>query len=306
MYKLLRTIIYWALEARVIGFKYSLTLLKLFAQKKVIPFLEANVKDPVLRAKLTPDYTIGCKRIVLSSALYPALTRPNVTLNSKEEGIKEMTETGIVTQDGRQLDLDLIVYSTGYDASDGLISYPVIGKEGKLLADVWSEYPRAYLGTTVSEFPNLFIVFGPNTGIGHTSAIFIIESQMEYIMKSIQVIKRNKLKSLEVSAEAEDKYTRNIHREMEKTVWKQGGCNSWYQSKSGHVVAMYPGFSFTFRRLTSNFRKDHHLFNGNAMMNRVIEIDDASTLTRHLNFTVLIFLVCLVFTLLLGPLLFPY
>ena len=217
-----------------------------------------------------------------------------------------MTETGIITQDGRQLDLDLIVYSTGYDASDGLISYPVIGKEGKLLADVWSEYPRAYLGTTVSEFPNLFIVFGPNTGIGHTSAIFIIESQMEYIMKSIQVIKRNKLKSLEVSAEAEDKYTRNIHREMEKTVWKQGGCNSWYQSKSGHVVAMYPGFSFTFRRLTSNFRKDHHLFNGNAMMNRFIEIDDASTLTGHLNFTVLIFLVCLVFTLLLGPLLFPY
>ena len=88
-------------------------------------------------------------------------------------------------------------------------------------------------------------------------------------MKSIQIIKRNQLKSLEVRAKAEEKYTRNIHREMEKTVWKQGGCNSWYQSKSGHVVAMYPGFSFTFRRLTTNFRKDHHLFNGNAMMSNI-------------------------------------
>ena len=303
-YKFLRTLIYWALELLVIGFKYSTTLLKLTVQKRAIQFLEEKVKDPVLRAKLTPDYTIGCKRMVISNTLYPALTRPNVTLNSKEEGIKEMTETGIITLDGRQLDLDLIVYSTGYDASDGVISYPVIGKGGKSLADVWSEYPRAYLGTTVSGFPNLFIIFGPNTGIGHTSAIFIIESQLEYVMKSIHIIKRNQLKSLEVRAKAEEKYTRNIHREMEKTVWKQGGCNSWYQSKSGHVVAMYPGFSFTFRRLTTNFRKDHHLFNGNAMMSRVIEID--APFTRHFYFTIiLIFLSCLCSFLLLGPFLSP-
>ena len=196
VYNGLRASIYWTLETRMIGFKYSKTALNLFAQKEATRFLKRKVKDPVLRAKLTPDYTIGCKRIILSSCLYPALTRENVSLNSKEQGVKEMTETGIVTEDGQQLDLDLIVYSTGYDATDGLISYPVIGKEGKLLSDVWSEYPRAYLGTTVPDFPNFFIVTGPNTGIGHTSAIFVIESQMNYIMKCIGLIKKNQVKDI--------------------------------------------------------------------------------------------------------------
>lgn len=259
VYKGLRTGIYWALESRVIAFKYSKTLLNVAAQQQALKFLKKQVKDPVLRAKLTPDYTIGCKRIILSNTLYPALTRNNVSLYSKEQGIKEITETGIITQDGQKFDADLIVYSTGYDATDGVISYPVIGKKGTSMADVWSEYPRAYLGTTVPEFPNLFIVTGPNTGIGHTSAIFVIESQMQYIMNSIKLIKEKKLKSLEVKAEAENKYTQHIHSEMKKTVWQQGGCHSWYQSKSGHIIAMYPGFSFTYRRLTSNFRKDHHL-----------------------------------------------
>ena len=261
VYQGLRTGIYWALESRVIGFKYSKTLLNVFAQKEALRFLKKKVKDPVLRAKLTPDYTIGCKRIILSSSLYPALTRSNVSLYSKEQGIQEMTETGIITQDGQQFDVDLIVYSTGYDATDGLISYPVVGRHEKVLTNVWSEYPRAYLGTTVPDFPNYYIVTGPNTGIGHTSAIFVIESQMQYIMDSIQLIIKKKLKSLEVKAEAENKYTQHIHSEMKRTVWQQGGCHSWYQSKSGHVIAMFPGFSFTYRRLASNFRKEHHLFN---------------------------------------------
>lgn len=259
LHKALRTVIYWALESRVIGFKYSKRLLNLVAQRKAERFLEKTIADPVLRAKLTPDYTIGCKRIILSSTLYPALARENVTVHTRDQGIREITETGIVTADGQTLDLDLIVYSTGYDATDGVISYPVVGTGGRRLSDFWQEYPRAYLGTSVPGFPNLFIVTGPNTGIGHTSAIFVIEAQMNYIMKSLAALKKAQRRAIEVRPEAEAAYTGMIHSEMEKTVWKNGGCRSWYQSKSGHVVAMFPGFSFTYRQMANAFKPEHHL-----------------------------------------------
>lgn len=260
LYKLLRKAIYWELESRVVGFKYSQTMLKLAAQNKAVKHINKQISDPVLRAKVTPDYTIGCKRIILSDTLYPALCRDNVSLHDKTQGIKEITETGIITQDGENLDLDLIVYSTGYDATDGVISYPVIGRDKKQLGDFWQEYPRAYLGTSAPGFPNLFIVTGPNTGIGHTSAIVVIEAQMNYIISSIKSLSANNNKVIEVKAEAENRYTQHIHKEMAKTVWKSGGCNSWYQSKSGHVIAMFPGFSFTYQRWTKNFRPADHNF----------------------------------------------
>jgi len=256
----LRTAIYWQLETRVVGFKYSKTALNLMAQQKAVRFLGEQVKDPELRQKLTPDYTIGCKRIILSSTLYPALCRENVTLHDKHQGIAEIYEHGIRTMDGEDLELDVIIYSTGYDATDGAISYAVEGRGGKTIADFWRDYPRAYLGTALPGFPNLFVVTGPNTGIGHTSAIFVIESQMEYIMKSIAEVEAKQARSLEVLPEAEERYTAMVHREMKRTVWETGGCNSWYKSKSGRVIAMFPGFSFTFRRLAQDFRPEHHRF----------------------------------------------
>ena len=260
VYKALRTAIYWGLESRVVGFKYSEAMLKLVAQREAIKHIEKQIADPALRKKVTPDFTIGCKRIILSNTLYPAYCRPNVTLHDKTDGIKRITETGIETATGEHVDLDLIVYSTGYDATDGVISYPVVGRQGKTLSSVWNEFPRAYLGTSVPGFPNLFIVTGPNTGIGHTSAIFVIEAQMEYIMKGIDALRKGGKQAIEVKPEAEEQYTRMIHSEMNKTVWKKGGCNSWYQSKSGHVIAMFPGFSFTYRQMASRFKPEHHIF----------------------------------------------
>lgn len=259
-HKLLRWSIYWALEFRVVGFKYSKAALNLFAQKHAERHLAKQVPDPVLRKKLTPDFTIGCKRIILSSTLYPALSRPNVTLHDRHDGIAEINATGIRTAQGQQVDVDLIVWSTGYDATDGVISYPVIGKGGQTLAKRWEEYPRAYLGTAVPGFPNFFIVTGPNTGIGHTSAIFVIESQMNYILGSLKRLAKSGKQSIEVKPEAEAAYTGMVHSEMEKTVWKAGGCKSWYQSKSGHVIAMFPGFSFTYNWLARRFRPEHHEF----------------------------------------------
>lgn len=257
-YKLLRWLLYWQFETRVIAFKYSKPAIHL-VQRQALRFLKQQVPDPVLRAKLTPDFTIGCKRILLSSTYYPALTRPNVTLHSREQGIAALDETGITTTDGQHIDVDLIIWSTGYDATDGVVSYPVTGRQGVQLKDVWSEYPRAYLGTSLPDFPNLFIVTGPNTGIGHTSALFIIEAQMNYILDCIHTLQSKGLRSIEVRPAAERTYTAMIHREMERTVWKSGGCHSWYQSKSGHVIAIFPGFSFSYYRLTRTLKPADHI-----------------------------------------------
>lgn len=260
VYKGLRTAIYWGLESRVVGFKYSKAMLNVVAQRAALKHIKAQLTDPALRAAVTPDYTIGCKRIILSSTLYPALARDNVHLHTREDGVAEINERGIVTTKGTQLDLDLIVYSTGYDATDGVISYPVVGKGGVSVKQQWREFPRAYLGTTLPGFPNFFVVTGPNTGIGHTSAIFVIEAQMEYIRRAIAEVLERGRRSIEVKASAEHDYTTMIHREMKQTVWQSGGCKSWYQSKSGHVIAMFPGFSFTFRQMAKAFKPRHHLF----------------------------------------------
>jgi cation diffusion facilitator CzcD-associated flavoprotein CzcO len=257
-YKLLRWLIYWQFETRVIAFKYSKAAIHM-VQQHALRFLKHQVPDPVLQDRLTPDFTIGCKRVLVSSTYYPALSRPNVTLHTREQGIASIDETGINTQDGQHIDVDLIVWSTGYDATDGVISYPVSGKNTVQLRDVWSQYPHAYLGTSLPDFPNLFIVTGPNTGIGHTSALFIIESQMNYILDCITTLNAKGLRSIEVRRDAERTYTEMIHREMERTVWKSGGCHSWYQSKSGHVIAMFPGFSFSYHRLTRTLKPADHI-----------------------------------------------
>lgn len=258
-YKALRLLIYWWFEVRVIALKYSDFALKVLAKNKAEKHIRKQIQDPVLQRKVTPDFMIGCKRVIVSDTLYPAYARQNVSVYDKSNGIKEITEQGIRTQDGVEHELDIIVYCTGFDATDGVISYPVIGRNGKALADFWEDYPRAYLGTTIPDFPNLFIVTGPNTGIGHTSALFVIESQMIYIMACIEAVSSNAEGVIEVKAEAEERYTLHIHDEMLKTVWHRGGCNSWYKSKSGKVIAMFPGFSFTYRRWAKNFKEHDHI-----------------------------------------------
>lgn len=258
MYQLLRKTIYWALEYRVIAFKYSKRLMRFIGQSEAERFMRKTIKDPELRKKLTPDYLIGCKRILVSSTLYPALQRDNVSLHDRNDSIARITESGIETAQGIQLKLDAIVYATGYQATDGSIPFRVTGRDGKTLEQFWEEFPRAYLGTSMPGFPNLYLVTGPNTGIGHTSALFIIESQMKYILRCLQELQESPAVSIEVKPAAEEEYTDMIHREMRNTVWQVGGCNSWYKSKSGRVIAMYPGFSFVYRWLASRFKRHHH------------------------------------------------
>lgn len=259
-YKLLRSAIYWGLESRILAFKYSDTLMKLLAQDVAAKHIENQISDPEMQKNVTPDYTIGCKRIILSDTLYPALCRKNVHLYTRDHGVGEIDETGINTTKGEKIELDAIVYATGYDATDGVVSYPIVGKGGKSVAEYWEDFPRAYLGTSMPGFPNLFVVTGPNTGIGHTSAIFVIESQMNYIMDAIDQVRSQGKQTIEVDRAAEEQYTDLIHKEMEKTVWQTGGCNSWYKSKSGKVIAMFPGFSFTFHRWARRVKLADHQF----------------------------------------------
>ncbi len=267
-YNTLRVMIYWILEYRLVGFKYSQKLLNALGRRGAEKLIRTQIQDPEMQQRVTPDFEFGCKRVLLSDTLYPAYCRDNVTLFDKHNGIREITEKGIITQDGVEHELDLIVYATGYDATDGVISYPVVGREGTTLAAAWEDYPRAYLGTAAPGFPNLFIVTGPNTGIGHTSALFLIESQMSYIMNCIENLKKRNKQVIEVTADAEEKYTTHIHQEMTRTVWATGGCNSWYKSKSGKVIAMFPGFSFTYRRWANNFKPADHLFYDRPEMSR--------------------------------------
>jgi cation diffusion facilitator CzcD-associated flavoprotein CzcO len=247
------------LEGRVIGFKYSDTVMGAVARDRALRHLHEQIRDPGLRAQLTPDYQIGCKRIILSNDLYPAMAAENTTLHDRQEAIEHLDATGIATTSGRHVDLDIIVWSTGFDATDGLIAYPVVGREGRTLAKTWDPFPRAYLGTTVPWFPNLFLITGPNTGTGHTSAVYMIESQLAYVTRAIEAVATAGATSIEVTPAAEGDYTRTIHRELQRTVWVRGGCHAWYQSESGHVVAMYPGFSFSFRLAAKRFRPEHHV-----------------------------------------------
>ena len=259
VHRVVRTALYWSLETRIVGFKYSYKALEQIAGKVARGHLAQQVPDLELRRLLTPDYTIGCKRVLLSNTLYPALGQPHVTVHGRDDGIAQVTPSGVTCAGGQQVDLDVIVWSTGYDATDGVIPYPVEGRDGRTLSHHWAQFPRAYLGTTVPGFPNLFVVTGPNTGIGHTSAIFVIEAQMEYIARAVGAVREAGARAIEVTPQAEAAYTRMIHREMEHTVWKTGGCSSWYQSRSGHVVAIFPGFSFTYRLKAKKFRPEHHL-----------------------------------------------
>jgi len=259
IYQSIKTIIYAFLELRVIGFKYSNTMLNVVAGRPARKHLKSQIGDDNLRQELTPDFTIGCKRVLLSNQYYPALQKSNCVLHTKEDGLTAFFEHGIETSKGHYVYADIVILATGYRASDSMVSYPVRGRNNIELNQQWEAFPRAYLGTSLPNFPNFFVVTGPNTGIGHTSAIYVIESQMRYILTCVNKILDKQCLSIEPTTEAEKRYTDKVHKDMQRTVWVTGGCNSWYQNDSGKVIAMFPGFSFVFRQLCKKWIKTDHL-----------------------------------------------
>jgi cation diffusion facilitator CzcD-associated flavoprotein CzcO len=248
--RLARTAIYWGREALAVGFLHP--RLGRAAQAMAARHLRRRVPDPALRAKLTPAYAMGCKRVLLSNDYYPALARDNVDV--VVEPIREVRPHGIVTADGVEHGVDTIILGTGFHATDPPIARHIRGRDGRTLADAWTPTMRAYLGTAVAGFPNLFLLLGPNTGLGHTSVVLMIESQLTHIVAALRHLRRTGRVAIEPAPEAERRYAERIDAKMATTVWSVGGCRSWYLDANGHNSTLWPGFATAFRLRLRRFR----------------------------------------------------
>jgi cation diffusion facilitator CzcD-associated flavoprotein CzcO len=245
---------YWIREMRGIGFVLNPKVLE-GSETLLKRFINHSIRDPALRAKVTPEYRAGCKRILISDDYYPALRRPNVELVT--DAIAEIRPHSVVTSDGRETAADVIIYGTGFKATEGVVPVRVYGSGGVELGDAWRDGMQAYLGTSVAGFPNLFLVIGPNTGLGHNSMIFMMEAQYRYILGAIGYLARSKSRSIDVKPDAMRSFNADLQRRMRGTVWETG-CSSWYQDARGKNVSLWPGFTFAFRLLTARFKPKHY------------------------------------------------
>jgi cyclohexanone monooxygenase len=249
--RLAREAIYWGREAYVLGFAVEPKIL-LAAQQIAKRNIAKAIDDPDLRAAVTPDWQIGCKRILISNDWYPMLTRPHVDLVT--DGIERITENAIVAKDGTVREVDVIVVATGFHVTDSPTYERIIGKDGRSLADVWGETgQQAYKGAAVAGFPNMLFLIGPNTGLGHSSMVFMIESQLNYLVGALKERRRRDLATFEVRPEAQRRYNEALQRQMRQTIWTTGGCSSWYLDAHGRNTTLWPGFTFTFRQQTRRF-----------------------------------------------------
>jgi cation diffusion facilitator CzcD-associated flavoprotein CzcO len=244
-----RSALYWRRELTGLGFVVEPRLLGLL-EPLVLRYLARQVRDPVLRKKLTPDYHLGCKRILPTNEYYPALQRPSVELVT--EGIEAIRPGGVLTRDGRERPLDLLILATGFEAAEAVAPFGITGRGGRDLNQAWCDGAEAYLGATVAGFPNLFLLVGPNTGLGHTSMVVMIEAQIAYALSAIQTMRARRLDLVDVLPEAQSRYNAEIHRRLGNTVWASG-CKSWYQTRSGKNTTLWPGLTVEFVRRTRAF-----------------------------------------------------
>lgn len=247
----LRTQIFWENEER-------------FAQRAAIPsllaratelaerHLEAQVPDPELRKKLLPDYQLGCKRVLKSNDYYPALNRSNVTLETSD--IDRIDANGITTADGSRHEIDVLVVATGFEATEPPIATRIFGLDNQSLATRWSGGAEAYQTTSVSSFPNLFIIGGPNTGIGHNSQVYMFEAQVQHVLQALDYMAAQGIGGLEVTAQAEDEFRDRLEKRASTTVWITGGCSTWYvDGRNGRLTTLWPDFSHVFQEEISTF-----------------------------------------------------
>jgi cation diffusion facilitator CzcD-associated flavoprotein CzcO len=237
----LRDLIYWMLELRALGFAVSPKLMAPL-QSMARRHLSKQVADPALRAALTPEYTIGCKRILLSSDYYPALQLPQVSLVTSP--VTSISPSGVLCADGSAHQADVLIYATGFRVVDSVAELNVTGRGGRKLADAWQDGVEAYRGISVDGFPNFYMLLGPNTGLGHTSVVFMIESQIRHVLGCLKLAGPGGV--VEVREPAVRQYNDALQRRLRKAVWTAGGCTSWYLDDTGINRAIWPGFSFEY------------------------------------------------------------
>jgi cation diffusion facilitator CzcD-associated flavoprotein CzcO len=245
----MRAAIYWARETFVLQFRNE--RMRKLATRMAMRQLEQQVPDPELRAKLTPRYELGCKRILPTDEWYPTLMQPNVELIT--EGVREIKPRSIVAADGTEREVDTIIFGTGFHVTDIPIAQRVRGRDGRTLDETWDGSPSAYKGAAVAGFPNLFFLVGPNTGLGHNSIVFMIESQINYVAGALTAMRRRGARVVDVRAEAQAAYNAELDRMTEGTVWVTGGCSSYYIDRNGHNSTIWPTFTWPFRQRTREF-----------------------------------------------------
>ncbi|HEY8482271.1 MAG TPA: NAD(P)/FAD-dependent oxidoreductase [Spirillospora sp.] len=245
LYELNRARIYAVYESRALGFIKYPKLMSL-VEYRFWRNLKEGVADPALRAALVPDYPMGCKRILISSDYYPTLARPHVDLVT--DPIERITPTGVRTA-RRDYDVDVIVYATGFATTEFLAPMKIVGRDGRELNEAWRDGVQAHLGIMVSGFPNLFLLYGPYTNLGHNSIIYMLESQFRYVLGCVEAMRRHGLAWIDVRPDVQDAFTRRVRERMRATVWETG-CRSWYMTADGMVVNNWPGFTFAYRRAT--------------------------------------------------------
>jgi cation diffusion facilitator CzcD-associated flavoprotein CzcO len=247
-----RAAIYCGREAYAAGFVKNPAIMRA-AEGVALRHLRRQVADPGLRARLTPSYRMGCKRILLSSDYYPALTQPNVSLVTA--GIAEIRADSVVAADGTAYQADTLIFGTGFHVTDFPFARRVFGTDGDSLASRWSARPArtAFRGTTTPGFPNLFVLTGPNTGLGHTSQVFMIEAQIRYVLGALLHARGHGADQVEVRPGPQAAYDKMVQRKMGRTVWVTGGCQSWYLDAEGRNVTLWPDFTWVYARQTRRF-----------------------------------------------------
>ena len=235
----LRAVTYWQHEVRAVGFVLAPRLMEA-VERRARSYAKRQLADGDVRAAMTPAYRIGCKRILLSNDFLPALNRSNVTLLTRP--ITRVTPHGVCTEDGVERPADILILATGFRASDPLGDLRIVGRDGADLAQAWRDRVPTRLGLAVNGFPNLFLLGGPNTGLGHNSVVFMLEAQIDHVLDCLRRMWSRRAAEIEVTAQAVRSAEADLQRRMARTVW-MSGCRSWYLDATGHNTALWPGFS---------------------------------------------------------------
>jgi len=233
-------------EVRALAFIHFPALMKLF-QFSFQRHLAAAIADPERQRQLQPDYPLGCKRILISNNYFPALAQGNVAIVN--QAIQSITAHGVVTADGREHPVDALIYGTGFAATDFLAPMQIKGLGGVELNQAWRDGAEAYKGISVSGFPNLFLLYGPNTNLGHNSILYMLESQFAYVLNCLDALQQQGLRYMDVKPQVQQRFNQHLQQVIRHSIWEQG-CTSWYKNAAGKNTNNWPGFTFTYRQQT--------------------------------------------------------
>ena len=263
-----RKTLYLGMEAFGLGFRKPAILKRL--QGLATWHINRHIKDKALKKKVTPDYTMGCKRVLLSNHYYKALAQGNIDVVAS--GVENIQGNTIIASNGETFDADVIILGTGFHVSDVPIAKHVQGKSGKTMNEIWQGSPEAYRGTTITDFPNFFLVLGPNLAIGHNSAFIIIEAQLDYVVGALTEMRDKKVSRLEVNSQAQKLYNEKIQEDLQSTVWNTGGCTSYYIDQNGKNSIGFPWSTLKLRKMLANFDSEAYSLDKNNNLNTEKEV----------------------------------